>query len=156
MDTVLPQKELEEMLDETVREVMAQETGIQLYLQNTDPGENVYTVYIDFENGLHSGLSMCADEGIMTRLTQNMMQEENVTWQDVEDFAKEFFNVLCGQISARLYKITGIASRFGMPVWVTGHYRPTAHREHFSLRYTSDKNEWMKLSHHTPVPQAGK
>ncbi len=91
-------------------------------------------------------MSLCAEASLFARLTKYMMQEEEITHQDVEDFSKEYFNMLCGQIASRLYQVTKIAVRFGIPSFHYGRYIPEGHDEHFELRYTSDGNENAEIT----------
>ena len=90
MDAVLPQEVLQEVFDQVVREVTEQEAGIQLCLKDASPKGELYTVYAAFETGFHSSLSMCAEESMFTRLTQNMMDEEEITHEDLEDFTLKY------------------------------------------------------------------
>lgn len=148
MDAVLSQEVLQEVFDQVVREVTEQAAGIQLCLKDTPPSGELYTVYVAFEKGFCSSLSLCAEESMLTRLTQNMMEEEEVTPEDLEDFTKEYFNVVCGQIAAKLFRVTKIASRFGQPSFCSGQYEPEDFQEHFALKYSSDKDEYAHLIHH--------
>lgn len=154
MDAVLSQEVLQEVFDKVVREVTEQEGGIHLYLKDTPPNGELYTVYAIFETGFHSSLSMCAEESMLIRLTQNMMEEEEITSEDLEDFTKEYFNVVCGQIAAKLFHVTRIASRFGLPIFYSGQYEPQDFQEHFTLKYSSDNNEHAWLIHHTQAADA--
>ena len=86
---------------------------------------------------------------MLARLTRNMMQEEEITQADLEDFTKEYFNVLCGQIAAKLFHETKVASRFGLPDFYYGTFEPPRRKEHFSLKYISKEKECAKLVHHT-------
>lgn len=149
MNAVLSQQELKKIFAQVVREVTEQEAGILLCVEEELPIGDFYMVHIDFEEGFHSGLSLCADADMLTRLTQNMMQEEEITPQDMVDFTKEYFNVLCGQIAARLFCVTQVASRFGPPVFYKEHDQPIDHREQFALGFSGDRNERVKLIHHT-------
>lgn len=149
MDAVLSQQELKKIFAQVVREVTEQEAGIFLCLEEELPVGDFYMVHIDFEEGFHSGLSLCADADTLTRLTQNMMQEEEITPQDMADFTKEYFNVLCGQIAAKLFCVTQVASRFGPPVFYKENNQPIDHREQFALGFSGDRNEHVKLIHHT-------
>lgn len=149
MNEVLSKEALETVFDQVMREVTEQEAGIRLCHNDRLPSGEMYSVYIDFEKGFHSQLALCAEKSMFTRLVQNMMQEEKINAQDLEDFVKEFFNVLCGQIAARMFRETKISSRFGMPVFCHGHYRPEKLRQQFEIRYASDRDECAQLSHHT-------
>ena len=146
MDTVVPQEGLKEIFDQITRGVTQQAAGISLHEGNVKPTGEMYTVYATFERGLRTSVSMCAEASLFARLTKYMMQEEEITHQDVEDFSKEYFNMLCGQIAARLYQVTKVASRFGIPSFHHGRYVPEGCGEHFELTYTSDGNENAELT----------
>ena len=90
----MPEEKLKEVLDEITRKVTEDSVGIQLIQGESEPGEDVCTVHIRFRKGFHSSLSLRADTAMLTRLTQSMLQEKNVTPQDLEDVTKEYFNVL--------------------------------------------------------------
>lgn len=150
MDTVLSEEKLQDVFDQVTREITEQVGGIRLCEADTSPKENSCTVHAAFARGFHSSLALCADTAMFTRLTRHMLQEEDVTEQDVEDFTKEYFNVLCGHIASRLFQVTKVASRFGTPEFYNGRYQPEDQKEHFAICYSSDKNEGVRLSHFTP------
>lgn len=150
MDTAMTREELAKLFDQITREVTERESGICLRPENTIPNGELSTVYAAFTRGFHSGLSFCAETALFTRLTQCMMQEEEITPQDVEEFVKEYFNVLCGHIASRLFQITKVASRFGIPAFYQGQYAPEGYREHFVISYASDGNGNAQLIHHIP------
>ena len=73
--------------------------------------------------GAESGRNPRLPEAAMfVRLTRGMMQREDVTDRDVEDFTKEYFNVLCGHIVSRLFRETRVPARFSPPVFRRGRY----------------------------------
>ena len=111
MDTALSQQSLEEMLDTVVREVTETTAGIRLYHDTQPPAGELCTIYITFQKGLHSGISLCAEAAMLRRMTQNFIQSEDVTLQDLEDFSKEYFNVVCGRVAAILFKTTRTGTR---------------------------------------------
>lgn len=152
MDTAMSEEKLQDVFDQVTREVTEKVAGIRLCEGAADsPGENICTVHAAFARGFHSSLALCADTAMFTRLTQSMLQEEEVTEQDVEDFTKEYFNVLCGHIASRLFQVTKVASRFGIPEFYNGRYQPKNQKEQFAICYFSDKNEGARLIHFTPV-----
>ncbi len=150
MDAAMSQEGLKEIFDQIICEVTKRAAGISLSQGDTLPDGELYTVYAAFERGFRSSVSFCAEASLFTRLTKNMMQEEVVTHQDVEDFTKEYFNMVCGHIASRLFQVTKVASRFGMPTFHRGRYVPEGQEEHFAINYTSDRNENARLVHHTP------
>ena len=149
----MSEEKLKEILDRITRKVTEDSVGIQLIQGESEPGEDVCTVHIRFRKGFHSSLSLRADTAMLTRLTQSMLQEENVTPQDLEDVTKEYFNVLCGHISSALYQATQVASRFSIPSFHQGSYSPEDHEEQFVLSYGSDQEGAVQLVHHIPGPQ---
>lgn len=149
MDTVMSEEKLQDVFDEVTREVTEKVAGIRLCEGDASPEEDACTVHAAFERGFHSSLALCADTAMFTRLTQSMLQEEEVTRQDVEDFTKEYFNVLCGHIASRLFQVTKVASRFEIPAFYNGRYQPENQKEQFAICYSSDKNEGARLSHFT-------
>lgn len=147
MEAILHREGLKEVFDQVICRMTEKVAGISLCQGELLPAGELCTVYTAFGEGLGgcASISFCAEESLFTRLTQHMMQEEEVAPQDVEDFAKEYFNMVCGQISYRLFQVTNVASRFGIPDFQRGHYVPEGHRECFCLSYTSDGNENARL-----------
>lgn len=152
MNTVMPQEQLEELFDAAVREVTQSTAGVHLYQGTVPPEGELCTVYITFKNGFHSSLSLCADTAILTRMAKNMLQVEQLTPQDVEEFSKEYFNILCGQIATLLFQTTKVASRFDVPTFHLGRYEPEDHQKQFTLSYSSDQLGSAQLIHHVPQP----
>lgn len=155
MDKNIPEEKLREGLDRIIREVTESSAGIALIRGEAAPGKHICTVHIGFREGFHSSLSLRADAALFARLAQSILQEERITPQDLEDVAKEYFNVLCGHIAAALYDTTHISARFSVPSFHWGHYSPEDHREQFVIRYSSGRDEAAELVHHVPIPREG-
>lgn len=147
---------LDTVFDEVTRQVTENVGGIRLYRGDIPPSGELYTVHAAFQRGFHSSLSLCADASVFTRLTQYIMQDTNVTPQDIEDFSKEYLNVLCGHVASRLFQVTKVASRFGIPSFHSGRYQPEGQEDQFVINYFSDKNEGVQLIHHAPVIEQNK
>lgn len=155
MNADVPRERLREIFDQVVRDITRREAGICLAPGEREPDGELYTVYTVFERGFRTCLSLSAEASMFVRLTQGMMGREDVTARDVEDFAKEYFNVLCGHIMARLFRETRIPARFSPPVFRRGRYAPENHRRHIVLTYASDGNERAQLIHHAPAGEGG-
>lgn len=155
MSTSVPRERLAEIFDQVVRDITRREAGICLAPGEAEPSGEIYTVYAVFERGFGTCLSMSAEAAMFVRLTRGMMQREDVTDRDVEDFTKEYFNVLCGHIAAALYEATHVSARFSVPTFHWGSYSPKGHKEQFVIRYSGDRNEAAELVHHVPVSQEG-
>lgn len=153
MNTAMSQQELADLLDRAVREVTEQTAGVQLYPGGEPPGENLCTVHITFNRGFHTSLTLCADTGLLLRMAQNALGEEELTQQDIEDFCKEYFNILCGKIAAILFRATSIPARFSVPVFYHGRYTPDNQQTQFMLTYVDEQEKSVQLMHHVPRPQ---
>lgn len=151
--TAISEEKLREDLDRIIREVTEVSTGVALIHGEAEPGDHVCTVHIGFRQGFHSSLSLRADAALFIRLARSMLMEERITAQDLEDVAKEYFNVLCGHIAAALYKATHISARLSVPFFYWGSYSPKDHREQFVIRYASGQNEAAELVYHVPIPR---
>lgn len=155
MDTLVSRAELEKMFDQTLQEVTHRVGGIRLCQGDVPPEGEVYTVYVTFEKGARSSLCLCADKSMFIRLTKYMMRADEVTSQDIEDFSKEYFNVVCGYIAAKLFQTTRVASRFGIPNFCSGRYQPENYEEHLVLSYSGDQSEGAQLIHLRPIETPG-
>lgn len=155
VDKAIPEEELREGLDRIIREVTDASAGILLTRGEAEPSDHICTVHIGFRGGFQSSLSLRADAALFVRLAQSMLNAEHITAEDLEDVAKEYFNVLCGHIAAALYKATHVSVRFSVPSFHWGRYSPENHKEQFVIRYTSGRNEAVELVHHVPVSQKG-
>lgn len=150
MDMALKQQELEEMFDKAVREVTEQTAGIKLYSCDEPPDGDLCTVHIRFKRGFNTTISFCADTSMLKRMFRKVMGMDEATPQDLEDFTKEYFNLLCGRIAAALFRETRIASRFSLPTFSHGRYKPEGHEPQFELNYFTDQREGAQLTHHVP------
>ena len=148
MDTAMQRERLTEIFDHVVRDITQREAGIVLHSSQTQLEGELCTVYTTFDKGYHTSLSLCAETAMFLRLTQGMMEREEVTPQDVEDFAKEYFNVLCGHIVTTLFRETRIPAKFLPPSFQQGRYIPEHHLRHIVLTYSSDEQEHAQLIHH--------
>ena len=150
MNTVMPQEKLREVFDRITRDVTQTAAGLRLVPGGDGPKGDVCTVYIGFNRGFHSGLTLSADRALLTRLARTVIQTEEVTAQDLEDVTKEYFNVLCGHIAQKLYRAVKVASRFSVPFFCPGPFSPPGQKEQFSLNYTDDRHAAARLVHHIP------
>lgn len=154
MDTAIEQEQLEKMLDQAVREVTEKAGGVQLHRGSSPPAEEICTVHITFKKGFHSSLTLCAEMSMLTRMASRAVRKDSVSAQDVEDFSKEYFNVLCGRIAALLYRAAKVPARFSVPAFYRGRFKPEGQREQFTLNYASDQQEGVQLTHYVPCQRA--
>ena len=149
MDTVMEQDRLEEMMDQAIREV-AEKSGLHLQPDSAPPTGELCTVHITFKKGFRSSLIFYADSSMFARMVQDIVQKDHPSEQDIEDFSKEYFNVLCGRIAALFYDETKVPVRFSVPSFYKGRYEPEGQEEQFSLSYSTEKREGARLIHYVP------
>ena len=95
MEKALTKDTLEKILDGAIRDVTEQTAGVQLVKEHQNPlGDNICTVHITFDKGFDKGLILYADTSLLMRMAQNTFHDENISREDLEEFGKEYFNVL--------------------------------------------------------------
>ncbi len=139
------------MLDQAVRQVTEETASVRLFPSGETLSEDVCTVHITFNKGFSTSLTLCADTKLLLRMARNAFGED-FNAEDLEDFSKEYFNVLCGKIAVYLKKTTNIAARFSVPEFYRGRYAPKDHQRQFVLTYSDDQNKGAQLGHYVPQP----
>lgn len=150
MNTVLTKEQLEQILDQALQNVTEQTAGVRLNQGNQPLGEDLCTVHITFDRGFSTSLTLCADTSLLTRMACNSFHEDEVNSEDLEEFTKEYFNVLCGKIAGAMFQATQIAAHFGPPMFYHGRYDPEGQEVQFVLTYSDEHCEGAQLIHHVP------
>lgn len=154
MNTALTREELERLLDQVLQCVTEQTAGVRLHQEDQPLGENLCTVRITFDKGFSTSLTLCADTSLLTRMARNSFHEDLVNAEDLEEFAKEYFNVLCGKITGAMYRATGIPAHFSPPEFYRGRCEPEGQEAQFVLTYSDGYREGAQLIHHVPRARA--
>lgn len=150
MNTAMAKEELEQILDQAVQDVTERTAGVRLHQGGQSPGEDLCTVQITFDKGFHTSLTLCADTGLLYRMASNSFHEESVSPEDLEEFSKEYFNVLCGRIVRAMFQATQVPAHFGPPVFYRGRYEPEGQEIQFILTYSDEHCGGAQLIHHVP------
>ncbi len=146
----MEQEELERILDQAVQDVTERTAGVQLHQGDQMSGEDICTVQITFDRGFRTSLTLCADTGLLYRMACNSFHEESVSPEDVEEFSKEYFNVLCGRIAGAMFRATQVPAHFGPPEFYHGRYEPEGREIQFVLTYSDGCHRGAQLIHHVP------
>ena len=117
-------QELKDVLNRSIQDTTSRFAGIQLVEQNAELSDDICTVHTILEGNRRAALLLCADTALLKRLAQNILHTPQVPSQDVEDVAKEYLNIICGQVVAGLFQVARITSRFQIPNFRTGLYLP--------------------------------
>lgn len=154
MNTVMTKEALERILDQALQDVTEQTAGVRLHQGGQPLGEDLCTVHITFDRGFGTSLTLCADTSLLARMACNSFHEDMVTPEDLEEFCKEYLNVLCGKVTAAMYQATEIPAHFGQPVFYHGRYEPEGQEVQFVLTYADERSEGAQLIHHVPRARA--
>ena len=150
MNTAMSKEELEKILDQAVQDVTERTAGVRLHQGTQSPGEDLCTVEITFDRGFRTSLTLCADTGLLYRMASNSFHEESVSPEDLEEFSKEYFNVLCGRIAGAMFRATQVPAHFGPPEFYRGRYVPEDREIQFMLTYSDEYCGGVQLIHHVP------
>lgn len=155
MNSNMTKEGLAEILDQALQEVTERTAGVRLCQGDQPLGEDLCTVHITFDKGFGTSLTLCADTSLLVRMARNSFHEDAVTPEDLEEFSKEYFNVLCGKIVGAMYRATQVSAHFGPPVFYHGRYEPEGQEAQFILTYSDGHSEGAQLIHHVPCAQEG-
>ena len=150
MNSVLTKERLAEILDQVLQDVTERTSGVRLNPGDQTPGEDLCTVHITFDRGFNTSLTLCADKSLLTRMARNSFHEEEVAPEDLEEFSKEYFNVLCGKIAGAMFQATQVPAHFSPPQFYHGRYEPEGQEAQFVLTYSDEHYNGAQLIHHVP------
>lgn len=150
MNTVMSKEELAHILDQAVQDVTECTAGVRLYQGGELPGDDICTVQITFDRGFRTSLTLCAEVGVLYRMACNSFHEESVSPEDLEEFSKEYINVLCGKVTGAMFRATKVSAHFGTPVFYHGRYEPEGREIQFVLTYSDKCSGGIQLIHHVP------
>lgn len=153
MNTAMTREELAQILDQALQDVTERTAGVRLCQGDQPLGEDLCTVHITFDKGFGTSLTLCADTNLLVRMARNSFHEDAVTPEDLEEFSKEYFNVLCGKIVGAMFRATRVSAHFGTPVFYHGRYEPEGQEAQFVLTYCDEQREGAQLIHHVPSAQ---
>lgn len=142
----MPASKIKQVLNQSMQDLTSTFAGIELSQDDSALSDDICTVHTMLEGNHQAFLVLCADTALLTRLAQNIMCQDEVTAQDIEDVATEYFNVICGGIAAGLFQVAHVSSRFQSPQFLTGRYIPEGDEAcQYVLSYNGGNNEAMQL-----------
>lgn len=150
MNSAMAKEELERILDQAVQDVTECTAGVRLHQKDQPPGEDLCTVQVTFDRGFRTSLTLCADTRLLCRMASNSFHEESVSSEDLEEFSKEYFNVLCGRIAKAMFQATQVPAHFGPPEFYRGRYEPEGREIQFMLTYSDEYSQGAQFIHHIP------
>lgn len=150
MNSAMTKESLVQILDQALQDVTERTAGVRLNQDNQPPGEDLCTVHITFDKGFHTSLTLCADTNLLSRMARNSFHEDEISPEDLEEFSKEYLNVLCGKVAGAMFQATQVSAHFGTPRFYHGRYEPEDQEVQFVLTYSDEHSEGAQLIHHVP------
>ncbi len=77
-----------------------------------------HVVYTTLSGAYQTKLILYAHRGFLQRLAENMSGEPLSDPDDLEEYSKEFFNVLCGQIVREIFQLSKAGAYFHSPIFL--------------------------------------
>lgn len=147
MQTTINQEWVSQLAQELLRETLQQMGGIQLQMVPDLPSQ-----FAQKETGIVCGetagdlnirMRLEAENSLFARLAGNMIGEPPADQQEVEEYAAEVFNVVCGRFVSELYRMTGRSARFLPTTYEQPPGTPPRYDEAGvnSVKFMSDSNE---------------
>lgn len=150
----LSERKIHDILNDVMVRVTKKMADIDMRPGEAVPAEDVYTVYTTLEGECDANLTMCAEKPFLERLAQQVLFEKDVGMQDVEDVAKEYFNVICGLMISQMHPLIRRPTRFQIPTFCKGVYEFEETIGHTCvLEYTGQEGERVRLVLKRSVPQ---
>lgn len=139
-------KEMQGVLNTVMIYITEEMAGIHLKSKENISINDACTVNVVFEGNCDVKLSLCADKLFFMRITKGVLQEDDVTEQDIQDTAKEYLNVICGKLIAQIFHTKYKPTRFKLPIFENGEHIIDDNVEHvYQACYSNEYNENMML-----------
>lgn len=155
MSAAVTREALAQILDQALQDVTERTAGVRLNQEDHILGDDLCTVHITFDQGFDTSLTLCADTSLLARMARNSFHEDALTAEDLEEFSKEYLNLLCGKVTGAMYRATQIPAHFGPPVFYHGRYEPEGQEIQFILTYADENSNGAQLIHHVPSAHEG-
>lgn len=144
--------QLHELICDMTKRITQNVAHIDLTLCDIEPDSHrdLCSVYTTLSGGYSTCFVLCAERSFFHRLTENILGYPTDDPEDLEEYAKEYFNVLCGRLVGEIYQLTKLGAKFHPPIFQEGHYSlipsaPDVHLE--AIRFTNHKSEHLMVLH---------
>ena len=113
-----------------------------------DFGVDMCTVYTSTKGAYQMRLVLCAEKSFLLRIAEHMLGEPISGFGDIEEAAKEFFNILCGHIVGEIARQCRVKAMFTPPSFVRGScfMKKTGKQAESSICFVSSQNEKLYVS----------
>lgn len=116
---------IQKILDDAVRDITKRLAGIDLTVgewpgQESGEVDSLYTVT---KGSYTITIVYHAEKQLIQYIAEKMARRTVEDPQDVEMYAKEYFNILCGHFISQVNRMTKSSARFGVPQYCHGNYK---------------------------------
>lgn len=118
----LTHEQMQSILNNVMIGTTSQMANIDLKNQEFSLSDDLCTVNMMFAGNCEVTISLYADKSFLVRLTQEVLQEQEVTAEDVEDTAKEYLNIICGHLTRELFPLVNRPTKLSFPSFQNGRH----------------------------------
>lgn len=147
----IPAERVQELIHSVTVRITQQVAQINLQIGEHPPPPkgDLCAVYTTIEGTYHARLVLCAERLFLQRMTENMLGDPMHYPDDLEEYSKEFFNILCGRIVGEICQANNAHVTFHPPCFTEDssilsefYVKPSA-----LICFTSDKDENVIVLH---------
>lgn len=117
--------DIQKILDDTVRDITKRLAGIDLSVGNWPRRENgeIDSLYTTTKGSYTITIVYHAEQQLLYYIAEKMARRPLEDPGDMEMYAKEYFNILCGRFISQINNLTKSSARFGIPHFCHGVYQ---------------------------------
>lgn len=147
----IPAERVQELIHSVTVRITQQVAHINLQIGDhpLQPKGDLCAVYTTIDGTYHARLILCAERLFLQRMTENMLGDPIHYPDDLEEYSKEFFNILCGRIVGEICRANNAHVTFHPPCFTED---PSILSEFYAkpralICFTSDKDENVIVLH---------
>lgn len=152
MQKAIEQEWVSQLAEQLLCEILEQISGIQISRAQGGPirfsTQPLGVVYAETRGEFTLLMWLEAEQSLFERLAAGMIGAPASDQEEVEEYATEFFNMVCGRFVSELYNLTGQSARF-LPTIYRHHNDAAAMQTEnrvYSVDFISDSNEGAVFS----------
>lgn len=117
-------QELRELIDLAVTQITRHLTGISLQSgppAGQEDGRLSSSIWVRIGDGQdQSTLVYQAEDSLLWAISEQMKRRPITDREEMEEYSKEYFNIICGHLVADINRLTQSSLRFGVPSYQAG------------------------------------
>jgi hypothetical protein len=133
---------IQELMDEVVKDITKRMAGIDLERASTDalPSDGKVSALIAEVSGT-DGFTLVynAEDALLREIAQKMKRKPVEDMDEVGEYTREYFNVICGHVISQLNRKTQSTLRFALPQYLPFPFGGKNSRNALVLYYQSCK-----------------